>query len=71
MFQQNLFKDKVALVTGGGSGIGFAIAAQLLQLGATVIISSRKEERLKTAVEKLLYLAKSVTLFVIHEKLSK
>src|ERR1043165_3742667 len=53
MFQSGLFKDKVALVTGGGSGIGFSIAKQLLELGATVIISSRKEERLKTAVEKL------------------
>ncbi|MBK7147978.1 MAG: SDR family oxidoreductase [Bacteroidetes bacterium] len=53
MFQQDLFKDKVALVTGGGSGIGFAIAKQLLQLGAKVIISSRKEERLKVAVEQL------------------
>jgi citronellol/citronellal dehydrogenase len=53
MFQENLFKDKVALVTGGGSGIGFAIAKQLLQLGAQVIISSRKEERLKVAAEQL------------------
>lgn len=53
MFQPNLFKDKVALVTGGGSGIGFAIAQQLAALGASVIISSRKEERLKTATEKL------------------
>jgi citronellol/citronellal dehydrogenase len=53
MFQSDLFKNKVALVTGGGSGIGFAIAQQLLQLGATVIISSRKEERLRAATEKL------------------
>ena len=53
MFQQNLFRVKTVLVTGGGSGIGFAISKQFLQLGATVIISSRKEERLKTAVEKL------------------
>lgn len=53
MFQKDLFKNKIALVTGGGSGIGFAIAKQLLEFGATVIISSRKEDRLKGAVEKL------------------
>ncbi len=53
MYQADLFKNKTALVTGGGSGIGFAIAKQLLQLGASVIITSRKEERLIAAVEKL------------------
>jgi citronellol/citronellal dehydrogenase len=58
MFQKDLFKDKVALVTGGGSGIGFAIAKQLLELGATVIIASRKEEKLKAALEKLSPLGK-------------
>jgi citronellol/citronellal dehydrogenase len=58
MFQKDLFKDKVALVTGGGSGIGFAIAKQLLELGAEVIIASRKEEKLKTALEKLSPLGK-------------
>ncbi|MCW3124612.1 MAG: Trans-2-enoyl-CoA reductase [Bacteroidetes bacterium] len=53
MFQSDLFKGKVAFVTGGGSGIGFAIAEQYLKLGATVIIASRKEEKLKAAMEKL------------------
>jgi citronellol/citronellal dehydrogenase len=53
MFQSDLFKDKVVLVTGGGSGIGYAIAEQLLKLGARVFIASRKEERLSAAVEKL------------------
>lgn len=53
MFQKDLFKGKVALVTGGGSGIGFSIAQRLLELGATVVISSRKEDKLKTAIEQL------------------
>lgn len=53
MFQQDLFKDKIVLVTGGGSGIGYAISKQYLTLGAKVYIASRKEERLKEAVAQL------------------
>jgi NAD(P)-dependent dehydrogenase (short-subunit alcohol dehydrogenase family) len=50
MFQAHLFSDKVALVTGGGSGIGYAIAEQLLRSGACVFIASKKEERLKPGI---------------------
>ncbi|MEM6723881.1 MAG: SDR family oxidoreductase [Bacteroidota bacterium] len=53
MFQQELFKDQKVLVTGGRSGIGYAIAKQYLQLGAQVFICSRKEEPLKKAAEEL------------------
>lgn len=53
MFQKDLFKEKVILVTGGRSGIGYAIARQFLQLGAKVYIASRKEEPLKKAAEEL------------------
>ncbi|MCW5908647.1 MAG: SDR family oxidoreductase [Chitinophagales bacterium] len=53
MFQSDLFKGKTVLVTGGGSGIGFAIAKKYLQLGAEVVISSRKEEKLKVASDQL------------------
>lgn len=53
MFGKDLFKDKIALVTGGRSGIGYAIAKTLLELGAMVTICSRKEEPLKAAAEEL------------------
>ncbi|KAG8742607.1 hypothetical protein FRC10_001205 [Ceratobasidium sp. 414] len=40
-------KDKIALVSGGGSGIGLMIAGALVQNGAKVYIASRKEKQLK------------------------
>lgn len=54
MFQKETFKDKVALVTGGRSGIGYQIAKDLLGMGSKVIICSRKEEPLYKAKEELL-----------------
>lgn len=53
MYQPGLFNGKTALVTGGATGIGYAIAEQLLKLGAQVFIASRKEDKLVTAAEKL------------------
>lgn len=53
MFRENLFKDKIVLVTGGGSGIGYSISEQFLRAGAKVYIASRNEERLKKAAAKL------------------
>ena len=42
-----------ALITGGGSGIGLAIAKAFLAKGARVTISGRSQERLDQAIEKL------------------
>lgn len=53
MYQKDLFKNKIALVTGGRSGIGYGIAKQYLALGASVIIASRKEESLAAAAKEL------------------
>jgi citronellol/citronellal dehydrogenase len=53
MFRPDLFAGQTALVTGGGSGIGHAISARLLELGATVYIASRKSDRLESALPGL------------------
>ncbi|KAF2345842.1 Short-chain dehydrogenase/reductase SDR [Trinorchestia longiramus] len=53
VFKPNLFKGKVAIVTGGGTGIGRAITEELLSLGCRVVIASRNEERLKAAAAEL------------------
>ncbi len=52
---ENLFglKGKVALVTGGGSGIGTMIATALVQAGAHVMLVSRKGERCEAAAQAL------------------
>lgn len=46
-------EGKIAVVTGGGSGIGTMIATALVQNGAKVYIASRKEKQLKEVTEAL------------------
>ena len=53
-------KSKIALVTGGNRGIGFAIAQGLLQKGYEVIITSRSLEKAKEAAKKLQSLGKVI-----------
>jgi NAD(P)-dependent dehydrogenase (short-subunit alcohol dehydrogenase family) len=47
------FADKVAFVTGGTSGIGLAVAKELISQGATVIVTGRNQEKLDAAVAVL------------------
>ena len=46
-------KDRVAIVTGGNRGIGYAISAELLMEGANVVVASLDPARNAQAVEKL------------------
>ena len=46
-------KDKVALITGGGTGIGFEMARQYVEEGAYVYITGRREAVLQEAAEKI------------------
>lgn len=47
------FQDKIAVVTGGSSGIGFAIAKHLVTEGATVVITGRRQQQLDDAVASI------------------
>lgn len=47
------FGGKHAVVTGGGSGIGAAIAASLANAGATVTIMGRDDDKLRRVAEKI------------------
>ncbi len=52
MLKENSLKDKTILVTGGATGLGKSMAKYFLELGANIVIASRKQESLdKTAKE--------------------
>jgi len=46
-------KNKIAVITGGNSGIGYATAKQLKEQGATVIITGRRKEAIEKAASEL------------------
>jgi NAD(P)-dependent dehydrogenase (short-subunit alcohol dehydrogenase family) len=53
MLPEKTFEGRVGIVTGGATGIGFAVSRELARLGATVVLASRKEDKLTAAVEQI------------------
>jgi len=47
------FNNKVVVIPGGATGIGFGYAKAFGKEGASIVIAARREERLKQAVEEL------------------
>lgn len=70
VFQPGLFRERVAIVTGGATGIGKGITKELLYLGCTVVIASRKIDRLEEGAEEirnwLQNTGQKATLFVLQ-----
>ncbi|CAJ1061316.1 %2C4-dienoyl-CoA reductase, mitochondrial [Xyrichtys novacula] len=53
MLPTGSFKDRVAFITGGGTGLGRAMTTTLSQLGAQCVIASRKLEVLQKTAEEI------------------
>ncbi len=53
IYEGNLLKSRTALITGGSSGIGLAIAKRFYENGANVIIVSRNKSKLESAINEI------------------
>lgn len=53
MFKENLLKDKIIIITGGGTGLGKSMATRMSELGAKIIITSRKQEVLDQTAKEI------------------
>jgi NAD(P)-dependent dehydrogenase (short-subunit alcohol dehydrogenase family) len=53
MLQPDSLKGKAIIITGGGTGLGKSMGKYLLELGASLVITSRKIEVLQRAAEEL------------------
>lgn len=53
MFTSDTLQNQTILITGGGSGLGLAMAKKMASLGANIAICGRTEEKLKNAVGEI------------------
>jgi NAD(P)-dependent dehydrogenase (short-subunit alcohol dehydrogenase family) len=54
MLKSGAFKDKTIIITGGGTGLGKSMGTYFLELGANLVITSRKLEVLQKTADELM-----------------
>jgi NAD(P)-dependent dehydrogenase (short-subunit alcohol dehydrogenase family) len=54
MLKPNALKDKTIIITGGGTGLGKSMGTYFLQLGANLVITSRKLDVLQKTADELM-----------------
>ena len=53
MFESGLLKDKTIVITGGGTGLGKSMATRFAELGANLVITSRRQDVIDNTAEEL------------------
>jgi len=53
MFEKNLLKNKVILITGGGTGLGKSMAMRFAELGASLVIASRRKDVITNTTDQI------------------
>lgn len=54
LFEKNLLKGQVFIITGGGTGLGRSMGLMFASLGASLVLTSRKKENLDAAAAEML-----------------
>jgi NAD(P)-dependent dehydrogenase (short-subunit alcohol dehydrogenase family) len=65
IFTERMFENQVAIVTGGGTGLGKVAAMQFARLGASVLIAGRREEILREAAAEISRTGAQVETFAV------
>ena len=53
MFIKNLLENKTIIITGGGTGLGKSMAMRFGELGANLVLTSRKQDVLDETAQEI------------------